>query len=240
MQPGQHKVQSWSDLKARVVLPGLFASRRLLHTVLDLLYPPRCAGCGRVDTAWCESCQRESEHIPPPRHIEVLPPLAGIAASAVHSGKLREAVQALKYNNARTLARHPLGERLVQRLQALDWTIDRVIPVPLHTDRLKVRGYNQAQLLGEYVAEYMTLPLSPAALRRQRYTQSQVELGAAARLANVQGAFAADPASLTDQTILLIDDVYTTGATLSACAEAALAAGARAVYGLTVTAARDS
>jgi ComF family protein len=169
-----------------------------------------------------------------------LPPLAGVAATSVHTGALREAVQALKYENGRSLAQRPLGERLVERLATLNWTIDILIPVPLHTERLQSRGYNQAQLLGEYVAETMMLPISPAALTRQRYTQSQVELGAQARLANVQDAFVADPQAVSGKTILLIDDVYTTGATLSACAVAALAAGARTVYGLTVTAARAS
>ncbi|MCB9453880.1 MAG: ComF family protein [Anaerolineaceae bacterium] len=240
MQPGHFFIHHHTDLnpKARR-LSGLFASR-LWEAGMNLLFPPRCAGCGRVDTGWCTTCQRETEQAATPRHIHPLPPLTDIAATAVHAGKLREAVQALKYENARRLAAQPLGERLVQRLAALDWPVDALIPVPLHTDRLKSRGYNQAQLLGAYVAEHMNLPTLPAALYRQRDTQSQVELSAQERLANVQDAFTADSGAVSGKTLLLIDDVYTTGATLSACAAALLAAGARAAYGLTVTAARDS
>lgn len=239
MQPGHFSIDVHVDgtRKARG-LPGLFAPRHLWATWVDLLYPPRCAGCGKVDTWWCETCQYRVEQVPPPRDIHPLSPLAGIAATSTHTGPLREAVQALKYENARMLAQRPLGEQLARRLAASDWAIDLLVPVPLHAERLKSRGYNQAQLLGEYVAETTMLPISPAALYRQRYTQSQVELGAQARLANVQDAFVADSAVVSGKTILLIDDVYTTGATLSACAAAALAAGARAVYGLTVTAAR--
>jgi ComF family protein len=114
-----------------------------------------------------------------------------------------------------------------------------VVPVPLHMARLAERGYNQAQLVAEYLASHAGLRCEPTALLRQRSTRSQVELGAVERLANLANAFRGDPALLSNQTILLIDDVYTTGATLSNCAQAALDAGAKAVYGLTVTAARS-
>ena len=102
---------------------------------------------------------------------------------------------------------------------------------------LKERGYNQAQLLAEVVAGHMRLPCVSSALQRERHTQSQVTMTAAERLTNVQGAFSADPAQVADQIVLIIDDVYTTGATLNACGEALLSSGAKAVYGLTVTAA---
>jgi ComF family protein len=113
-----------------------------------------------------------------------------------------------------------------------------IVPVPLHTSRLRERGYNQSQLLGEHVAALTGIGCIPAALQRIRATQSQVTMTAQERLTNVRDAFTANPSSAAGRTILLIDDVYTTGATLSACAEALLLVGALAVYGLTVTAAR--
>ncbi|MBL8160601.1 MAG: ComF family protein [Anaerolineae bacterium] len=218
--------------------PGLFAPLRQASSwLIDLLFPPRCAGCGRVDSEWCPACQRDLQATPYPQHLIAHPPLMAIAATAPHRGVIRESVQALKYNNARRVA-VPLGARMAQHLAAQHWTIDMIVPVPLHTVRLAERGYNQSQLLGEQVARDMALPHVPSALHRDRSTHSQVTVSAAERLINVKNAFSAVPDLVNNRTVLLIDDVFTTGATLSACAEALLAAGAGAVYGLTVTAAR--
>lgn len=239
--PGMPSFPSTSNAnpKARVS-PGLFAPllKRVLALAADLVFPPRCAGCGRVDEYWCAVCQRDIEQMPLAPRVNPLPPLAAIACTGTHTGKLREAVQGLKYDNNRQLVQ-PLGERLAARFASLNWTIDMVVPVPLHTKRLAERGYNQAQVIAEYLAVHTGLPCEPAAMRREKFTRSQVELNAAERLANLADAFYGDPALLAGQIILLIDDVYTTGATLSNCAQAALAGGARAVFGLTVTAARS-
>lgn len=231
---------STTDNEARVT-PGLFTPRNLLNNLyqiaLDWIYPAQCGGCGRIDTFWCDDCQEKLNQIPYPDHVRHLPILAGIASTAPHIGVIREAVQALKYGGSQPVA-IPLGERLIHHLRNQNWKIDILIPVPLHTSRLEERGYNQSQLLGEQVAKHMAIPCSPAALRRDKHSQSQVMMTAAERLTNVQNAFSADSSLVQNRVILLIDDVYTTGATLSACAEALLANGAVAVYGLTVTVAR--
>jgi ComF family protein len=219
----------------RGLLLSLF--RQWLTSGLDLLYPPRCAGCGRVDTLWCSRCQQEIDAIPFPDRLAALPPLRGRATTGVHDGKLQQAVHALKYENGRALA-ITLGERLSRCLEKQGWTIDIIIPVPLHIRREKARGYNQAQLLGAYVAAQHNLPLVCTAITRRRDTAAQVGLTRDQRQANVYGAFSANPTEVTNQKILLIDDVFTTGATLQACAQAALDAGAAAAYSLTVTAAR--
>jgi ComF family protein len=222
------------------VSPGLFAPllKRSVLLLADLLFPPRCAGCGRVDDYWCATCQRQIDQMPLAPGVKPLPPLADVASTGTHTGKLREAVQGLKYDNNRQLA-EPLGKRLAARLATQNWTIDMIVPVPLHSKRLAERGYNQSQVIAEYLAAHTGLLCVPGALRRDKYTRSQVELSAADRRVNLADAFQGDPALLAGHTILLIDDVYTTGATLSNCASAALSAGARAVYGLTVTAARS-
>jgi ComF family protein len=238
--PGTAPHRSPAHQEAQVS-PGLFAPKsflqHLLNIGIDLLFPPRCVGCGRVDAVWCEYCQEKLDETPFPPHVKPLSPLAGMASTAVHQGTIREGVQGLKYGNARLLA-HPLGERLVKQLRAQNWPISMIVPVPLHTTRLAERGYNQAQLLSEHVAQETLLPCLPEAVQRQRNTQSQVTLSAVERLTNLQDAFQATPHLVSNQRILLIDDVYTTGATLSACAQAFLQAGAQAVYGLTVTVAR--
>lgn len=131
-----------------------------------------------------------------------------------------------------------LGKRLAQLLALQGWKCELIVPVPLHMIRLHERGYNQSQELSETVAAITGLPCIPKALIRQRMTESQVTMSAAERLSNVRNAFSADSALVSTQNVLLIDDVYTTGATLRACGEALLEAGAASVYGLTVTAAR--
>jgi ComF family protein len=228
------------DVEARVS-PGLFAPRSLLQNWfsigVDLLFPPRCAGCGKIDSFWCETCQHDLEAIPYPLRVNPIPAFTAVASTALHAGKIREAVQALKYENARAVAQ-PLGLRLAHHPALQNWTYDMIVPVPLHTTRLRERGYNQSQLLAEIVAVQVGVPCVPEALRRERYTQSQVTMNAAERLTNVEHAFLANPSLAAHQRVLIIDDVYTTGATLTACAQTLLANGADAVYGLTVTAAR--
>lgn len=217
---------------------GLLASNGLVHRLwlvcLELLFPPRCAGCGRVDEYWCEQCQLDLDITPFAPRQKALAPLSRVASTAVHAGKIQSAIHSLKYENGRSLA-EPLGERMATLLENLNWTIDILVPVPLHTTRLRERGYNQAQLLSEVIASRLGIPCVPHALRREQFTRSQVGLNAVERQANLEDAFQANSDFITNKIILLIDDVYTTGATLAVCAEALLSAGAKDVYGLTVT-----
>jgi ComF family protein len=117
-------------------------------------------------------------------------------------------------------------------LQALgDDRFDAVVPVPLHRSRLRKRGFNQARLLALGVAAEINAPVSDT-LEVVRSTRDQVELSAAQRRANVEGAYRAS-APLRGR-ILLIDDVFTTGATMSACASTLVRAGAREVHALSL------
>jgi ComF family protein len=235
MQPTSNLDERQSNRKAWGQ-PGLFLSR-LPSLFLDLVFPPRCVGCGRIDTVWCATCQAETEAQPLLDEKRLIPPLVTVGSTAWHEGKLQAAVQALKYENGQSFAL-PLGRRMSAYLAEQDWKIDSILPVPLHTRRLKERGYNQSRLLAEVIAHTMTLHCELDALQRIRYTTSQVGMSGAERLTNVADAFEADPALVTNRTLLLIDDVCTTGSTLKACGQALLDAGAAAVYGLTVTAAR--
>jgi len=227
------------DTKARTPT-GLFAFKslvdRVLNTTIDLLFPPRCAGCGRIDTVWCRDCQATLSQLTFANELNVVQPLSGVAAATWHTGVAREAVQALKYNNAQMIAK-PLGERLAACLEHQYWTVDIIVPVPLHMKRLSERGYNQAKLLADQVAAMTGIRCEPEALQRIRETQSQVTVSGTERLTNINGAFEAQSSIVNGQVILMIDDVYTTGSTLSACGEALIHAGAERVFGLTVTAA---
>ena len=108
---------------------------------------------------------------------------------------------------------------------------DAVVPVPLHRSRLRRRGFNQAELLARGVAAGMNAPVSDT-LRVVRKTRDQVELSAAGRRSNVEGAYAVRGGARGK--ILLVDDVFTTGATASSCAETLLEAGADEVHVVTL------
>ena len=131
-----------------------------------------------------------------------------------------------------------MGQRLAHCAADLAWTFDLIIPVPLHEERLRSRGYNQAELMASVMGRILHVPCRPHAIRRVRNTRSQVGLDQAQRLENVADAFVAHEEGLRGLQVLLVDDVFTTGATMDACARAAQAAGAKAVYALTVTTAR--
>jgi ComF family protein len=132
-----------------------------------------------------------------------------------------------------------LGEALVPQLteftRGLNWQVDLLIPVPLGADRLRQRGYNQAGLISWPLSLALGIRHAPGALKRTRETASQVGLSRQERQENVRAAFAATPAWVRGRSVLLLDDVATTGATLSSCAEALFAAGARGVFALTVS-----
>jgi ComF family protein len=141
-------------------------------------------------------------------------------------------VQHLKYRGARSLAR-PLAELLAARYA---FPADALLaPVPLHPARLRTRGYNQAALLARGLARRRGLALAPRLLERTRPTAEHAHLDAAARRHNVQGAFRVRPSpALAGRTVVLVDDVLTTGATADACARVLVAGGATAVHVFTV------
>jgi ComF family protein len=224
--------------KAQFSLSGLLSStsrlKPLATTLLDLIYPPCCFHCARVDTPWCSRCQQLLEAAPVVVIDRSPSPDLRFAATGTHEDILQSAVQGLKYGGLRHLAQ-PLGLRLANALQHLDWSIDVIAPVPLGEKRQRERRYNQAELLAKSLTEYTSISCQPHAVMRRRETRSQVGLNRQERLENMVEAFEADPKQIAGCNLLIIDDVLTTGATLSACVEAARSAGARAVYGMTVT-----
>lgn len=215
--------------------------RRLADSVIAVLLAPPCAACGEPLSAptsgiVCERCWRAARTVAPPFFI---PHVSACEAGGVYAGALREIVHALKYDRRRSLAR-PLAALLVERCGNLLAGADAVIPVPLHRSRERQRGFNQAAL----IARALPLPCADI-LERVRATPSQTDLPADKRRANVRGAFAvnrghspffggaAKRVSVPCSPVLL-DDVATTGATLSECARVLKEAGAREVRAVTV------
>lgn len=144
----------------------------------------------------------------------------------------RELVHLVKYDGRFALAR-PMGEAMAHALAAWGIAPDALVPVPLHRSRHRQRGFNQSASLACACAEVSGLPVLDRSLARVRRTTAQVRTGGvAARHQNMQGAFVSR-GGVAGRTLLLIDDVCTTGATLRACADALRDGGARRVYALT-------
>lgn len=196
-------------------------------TALPRLRPPFCPRCSRPERtgARCYDCQRAS------------PALAAVRAACAYGGLVGLAVRRLKYSRERYLV-DPLAALLEECLTARPLAVDALVPVPLDQARSRDRGYNQAALLAAPVAAALGVPIAPSWLRRSRPTRPQVGLNARERRANVRGAFECPvPEAVAGRRVLVVDDVMTTGATLEACAEALMTAGASGVWGLVV--ARD-
>jgi len=217
--------------------------------LLDLVFPPRCVGCGREGAWLCPACLAAVQPVPPPTcaicYESTLggdvcsacrrDPLAidGIRSVSLHKGALREAVHGLKYKNQRSLV-PPLAALMRDAMERQGLAADVLVPVPLHQERLRQRGFNQSALLARAMV-VPGLPMDEESLVRVRATASQTTLNRAERRANMAGAFACRDGALAGRRVLLIDDVCTTGATLEACAVACRAAGAASVWGMTLT-----
>jgi len=144
---------------------------------------------------------------------------------------VQQLIHLLKYKGKRSVGTR-LGAMLSQVLQGRpQWQkADLIIPVPLHTSRLRERGYNQSLLIAKALGEGLQKPLRQELLVRKRNTRSQTKLNVAQRVENVSGAFQVKyPVEVRDKRIILVDDVITTGATADACSRSLLNAGAKEV-----------
>lgn len=140
----------------------------------------------------------------------------------------------MKYEGYFALAQ-PLGEVMVEAWPNWQHQPDLVLPIPLHSRRKRERGYNQSKLLTDILEQELGLSTTTQALSRSRHTRPQIGLTADERRANVLGAFIAKPALVKGKRIMLVDDVFTTGSTLSAAAEALYMAGACSVSAYCLT-----
>ena len=222
---------------------------RLAWSGLDWLFPPRCGGCGKVGSRWCDDCQGKVPTLAgalcekcgmPVAHSGLcdqcranLPPFCALRAWAAFESPVRQALHKLKYRRDMGLG-DALAVPLAMFADSLNWPFDLVVPVPLGRKRLQERGYNQVDLIARPLSLALGLDYRPGALERKRETVSQVGLSAVERRDNMQNAFSADASVVRGKTVLVMDDVATTGSTLSSCTEALLQAGAKDVFALTV------
>ena len=234
------------------------AIRRVASAALDALCPERCAACGVVVAThdlFCHACRDAVNVLGPPECERCGRPLAVGAACApcvLEDGAIRRARAFARYETG--VVGHPVARalhafkyagtwRFAARLAAAMLTrvpatqaagAPLVVPVPLHPARLRARGYNQSAMLARHIARARRWPIVLTLLVRTRDTPSQTALTAAARRANVADAFAVrHPGAARERAVLLVDDVWTSGATARAAAHALRDDGARAVDVLT-------
>ena len=217
----------------------------VVDRLLALLFPWRCVLCRGRATGFdlCVTCLDTLPWLPcSDSRFEVpgAPGIAGVAALA-YTGDAADMVTALKFRGDRSCGR-VLGELLVIRLlercrermhgpqhgRPVAAVPDIIVPVPLHPARLRQRGYNQADLIARAVARDLAIPVAARGLSRRRRTRAQMRLGRRARLRNLSGAFVARE-EFKGRRVALVDDVVTTGATLSGCVHALLERGAVSV-----------
>lgn len=206
------------------------------HQKIRLVSHPLCTACGRPfldgagDDHLCGACLVRTPHFLQARAWACYP------SEGLEAHPLREVVQEFKYGRKVALGK-PLG-RLMAR-GCLDFfprhVVDTIVPVPLHPKRLRWRGFNQAVILAREVSRLWRVPMDPFILLRSRETPPQTQLTEEERRRNVRGVFTATPQkSVEGKTLLLVDDIYTSGATVNECSRTLIRAGAKAVHVLTL------
>jgi len=203
------------------------------HSCIEELKPRRssyCLCCGRFfetygDPHLCYQC------------LQKKPEFSRHRSCDLYRGKLKDLILLFKYHKYKILG-EKLGAYMVQSLaqdEALWWDLDAVVPVPLHKKRKRERGFNQSYELAKYIAQHRKVVLLDKALIKKVNVPPQTTLPAEQRKINNQGAYeACDPHKIKGKTLLLVDDVYTTGATVKECSSVLMKAGAKEIRVVTL------
>lgn len=222
----------------------------LQEEVVDFFFPRRCIGCGKVGDFLCVGCRQKLPRILKPICKKCGKPessgtlcsacwgqkteIDGIRSVFRFEGIIRQAIHDLKYRNLKSIS-GCLAMLIADYLQDNPVHGGVLVPVPLHSQRLRERGYNQSSLLVRELGKLIVLPVIDDSLCRLKDSLPQARTTAIdERRKNVKEAFACQGEELKEKNVILIDDVCTSGATLEACAVALKAGGAISVWGLTL------
>jgi competence protein ComFC len=221
---------------------------RAMWNVLDLLFPPQCGGCGRNGSRWCLECQERVVALegilcdvcglPQDRSgicdlcLADRPHFHSLRAWTAFEPPVRQALHKLKYRHDISMG-DALAANMAGFVKNLGWDVEMIVPIPLGRERLRERGYNQVAMIAKPLSMALDVRYAPRELMRSKETRSQVGLTREERRKNVSDVFRAGT-GVSGKTVLIMDDVSTTGSTLSSGARTLYAAGAKDVYALTV------
>lgn len=193
---------------------------------------PRCKKCGKPvryeEQEYCGDCQKHKFHYEQGRSLWI------------HKGAVPWSIYQFKYHNRRIY-----GEFYAQELYRLygewiqSWKIDLIIPVPLHRNRRRKRGYNQAEIVAKHLGKLMNIPVDTKAVIRNKYTKPQKILDNKERRKNLKDAFEVRKPELKFRNILLIDDIYTTGSTIDEIAKILMRKRHNKIWFLTISIGQD-
>jgi len=218
---------------------------------IDILFPPTCAGCGKWGERYCRICFANTRTVSPNICKSCGEPLrqnnvsicercissdiyfAAVRSWALFEDPLKKAIHNLKYQRDLALG-EVLAQPLAKYLNGTDWDIDLITAVPLDGARKRERGYNQSVMLARPLSWLTNIPFDEKAIDRVRETRPQVGLSREERTENMDEAFRGQSEIVNGKTILIIDDVITTGSTINACSRALIESGAEKVFGLTL------
>lgn len=200
--------------------------------ILDLLFPKKCILCRNLlsknQTDLCHTCRQNAPEFSSSKNN--IPFVAGWTAVWYYRDNVKKSIQRYKFSNARSYAQ-AYGRFLALRIQQMQVDFDYITWVPVSFRRRFQRGYDQVELLAKAVSKELDIPVIPT-LKKLRHTPAQSHLkDPSQRKANILGAYGMLPAcQVVGKTVLLLDDVITTGSTASECAKVLLSAGAKDIY----------
>lgn len=202
--------------------------KKLIHTFLNFLFPQKCVGCGKENEILCNECLTKIDYPDgaPRQYI--------FAAAAYHDAYVKKTIWLLKYRGVKLLAK-PMAELITRRIfkNNVRYKNYIIIPIPLSKKRLRERGFNQSELIAKHIAAKMSIMIKTDVLYKKIHTESQVSIkDRAKRLNNIKGSFAVkNREAVKNKNIILIDDVCTTGATISEARKVLREAGAKKIIG---------
>ncbi|MCF7874529.1 MAG: ComF family protein [Candidatus Omnitrophica bacterium] len=214
--------------------------RRWAVTAKNLFFPLTCLNCkAKISGEYlCRNCQNQIKFLTPPgcySQIEINQNNLKVASSYSYQNPIKTLIHLFKYSNYDYLA-PALAKLMIEQLDRIGFkplNYDFITPVPIHPYKIKIRGYNQSKLLAKQLANYFQLPLKDDIISSKYIKNSQTKLSLEKRKENVSGKFTAKN-SAKNTNILLVDDVFTTGATILACGKALWEKGANKIYGITL------
>lgn len=224
--------------------------RKITQAIVEFLFPATCVGCGKWGNFICSKCAKGLPRINPPFCRKCGKPestgtfcpacwnsqgnIDGIRSVFHFEGVVRQAVHDLKYHHLKALSA-PMADYLAEYVRQNPIPGDVLMPVPIHQNRIKQRGYNQSALIAGHLGKKLGIPVVTTCLVRSKDSLPQARTtNVEQRKKNVKGAFSCGNTSDNYKEIILVDDVCTSGATLEACAAALKKSGFHSVWGLTV------